>query len=534
MGVYINPGNSGFSEINDEDYVDKTLLIDLINKTIEKKNKLTCISRPRRFGKSYAAKMLTAYYDRSCDSHPLFDDKKIAVTDDYEIYLNRYNVICLDISGFVSTAQRTGISLREVPAMIVRSVQSELLVSDQTLPSGQPLEDQLIASAEKTDGKKYIFIIDEWDALIREAKDDEEAQKRYLNLLRGWFKNANFTPRAVAAAYMTGILPIKKDGTQSAVSDFREYTMIKPRKFGEFVGFTEDEVKNLCKKRSMDFSEMQRWYDGYSFPEVGSVYNPNSVMQALEYNDYDSFWTESSAAEGLLTYISMDYNGMGKTIAGLIGGIDVSVNTAGFANDLCTFRSRDDVLTLMIHLGYLSYDALSGTVHIPNEEIKKEFQQSIHEVRHTATLKRLDESEKLFSDTIHMNETAVAAQIEKIHAEETSPLHYNREDSLRSIVKLAYFTYRDHYLQMEEPPAGEGYADIIYIPRHDSSWPALVIELKWKQDADGAISQILKKDYPKAIANLGCPILLVGISYDRNAPAGERRHSCRIIEYSCS
>ena len=155
-------------------------------------------------------------------------------------------------------------------------------------------------------------------------------------------------------------------------------------------------------------------------------------------------------------------------------------------------------------------------------------------VRHTATLKRLDESEKLFSDTIHMNETAVAAQIEKIHAEETSPLHYNREDSLRSIVKLAYFTYRDHYLQMEEPPAGEGYADIIYIPRHDSSWPALVIELKWKQDADGAISQILKKDYPKAIANLGCPILLVGISYDRNAPAGERRHSCRIIEYSCS
>ena len=222
---------------------------------------------------------------------------------------------------------------------------------------------------------------------------------------------------------------------------------------------------------------------------------------------------------------------MTKTIAELIGGVDVKVSTTGFANDLTTFRGKDDVLTLMIHLGYLAYDSVNETVRIPNEEIKKEFSKAVKQVKHQATLDRLRESEQLFLDTIKGNADAVAAQIEKIHREETAPMHYNKEDSLRSVIKLAYYSYRDHYVQFEELAAGEGYADVAYIPRHDSDWPALIIELKWNKDVEGAIDQILNKKYPEALTNFGTKILLVGISYEKDAADNSKKHTCRIIEY---
>ena len=201
----------------------------------------------------------------------------------------------------------------------------------------------------------------------------KKVQKEYLDFLRSLFKNSGTTSRIFAAAYMTGILPIKKDGSESALSDFNEYTMIKPRQFGEYVGFTEAEVRHLCDKHNVDVEKMKKWYDGYSFANVGSVYNPNSVMQAIDNEDFDSYWTETSAAENLMDYITKDFSGLSKTIAELIAGIDVPVDTNGFANDLTTFRNSDDVLTLMIHLGYVAYDSEKKTVHIPNEEIRRVF-----------------------------------------------------------------------------------------------------------------------------------------------------------------
>ena len=229
-----------------------------------------------------------------------------------------------------------------------------------------------------------------------------------------------------------------------------------------------------------------------------------------------------------MNYISKGYGNLTRTIAELIGGLEVKVSTIGFANDLTTFRGKDDVLTLLIHLGYLAYDSEKETVHIPNEEIRREFQKSIREVKHDETLNRIAESEQLFIDTIKLNEDAVGRQIEKIHSEETVPLHYNKEDSLRSVIKLAYYTYKDHYVQWEELTGGEGYADVVYIPKHDTDWPALVIDLKWNKSAEGAIEQIHQKRYPEAIKNLGCEIILVGINYDKDAPSGYRKHTCKI------
>ena len=531
VGIYVNPGNIAFQRINNSEYVDKTQIIDLINARIGTNNNLVCISRPRRFGKSFAAQTLSAYYDCSCDSHALFDDKKIAKCESYTEHLNQYNVICFDVTSFVSVARRTQRPLSDVPNMITEALQKELVETHSQLRPDMSLTECILRCVEGTKdepGRKFVFIIDEWDAVIREAKDEPATQKQYLDLLREWFKNIAFTPKVVAAAYMTGILPIKKDGSQSAISDFKEYTMVKPRDFGGYVGFTEEEVRRICKDKNVDFETTKRWYDGYTFEGVGSVYNPNSVMQAIDNNDFDSYWTETSAAEGLMEYISHDYNGLTKTIAELIAGIDVKVSVTGFANDLTTFRGKDDVLTLMIHLGYLAYDSVNKTVRIPNEEIKLEFQKAVKEVKHTATLERLRASEQLFLDTIEGNETAVAEQIEKIHMEETSPIHYNKEDSLRSVIKLAYYTYRDNYVQWEELPAGAGYADVAYLPKYDSGYPILVIELKWNKDAETAIQQIKNRHYPDSFKGFGKEIILVGITYDKDTPAGNRKHICKI------
>ena len=524
MGTYLNPGNSGFSRIVKSEYVDKTGLIGIVNRTIDTTKNLTCISRPRRFGKSYAAQMLSAYYDKTCDSHELFSAFAIAGDPTYKEHLNRFDVIYLDMTGIIGETEAS-----DMVAYTRRNILDEIRKQYPEVVIEEGFAATLVNLVDYTKNK-IIMIIDEWDAPIREFPDDRNLQKEYLNFLRMLFKNSGTTSRIFAAAYMTGILPIKKDGSQSAVSDFNEYTMIRPGKFGGYVGFTENEVEELCRKRGASFERMKMWYDGYDFKEVGPVYNPNSVMQALEHDAFDSYWTETSAAEGLMEYISKPYSGMTKVIAELIGGVDVPVSTTGFANDLVTFKGKDDVLTLMIHLGYLAYDTENGTVHIPNEEIRREFGRAIREVDHEETKKRLNASDRLFLDTIHGNEEAVAEEIERIHREETASLHYNKEDSLRSVIKLAYYTYRDHYLQWEELPAGEGYADVVYLPKKDSDWPALVVELKWNERAEGAIDQILKKKYPEALKGYGGEILLVGISYDKNAPAGERKHRCRIVE----
>ena len=524
MGNYLNPGNSGFQVIRNDVYVDKSGLISLINQSIDTPRRLTCISRPRRFGKSFAAKMLCAYYDKTCDSSALFDDLEIAKSEQYRKYLNQYDVLYLDMTGIIGATEKTDI----IPFM-KRNIIQELIVSYPGLQVREAFFDTLSNAAELT-GNKFIMIIDEWDAPIREAKNQPDIQREYLEFLRSLFKNSGITDKTFAAVYMTGILPIKKDGSQSAISDFEEYTMVKPRKYGTYVGFTEDEVRKLCEEHGTDFTKMKLWYDGYAFKGVDSVYNPNSVMKAIHNDDFDFYWMETSAAVSLMGYISLDFDGLSKTVAELIGGIKAKVDTKGFSNDLVTFRNRDDVLTLLIHLGYLAYDEETQTVRIPNEELRQEFGRTIREVKRDETIRRVRESNQLIYDTVHGNADAVAAQIEKIHAEETAVLFYNDEQALRSVIKLAYFSYRDHYMKFEELPAGDGYADIVYLPKKDSTLPALVIEMKWNKSAKGAIAQIKEKRYPDAIKDYGGDVLLVGINYDKDASAGKRKHVCVIEE----
>ena len=333
MGIYLNPGNSGFEEIRNSRYVDKSGLISLVNRTIGTKQKLTCVSRPRRFGKSFAAQMLCAYYDRSCDSSGLFDDLAIATDErlngSYRQHLNRYDVIYLDMTNIMGKA-----APQDILPFIEKRVAEELSVIYPQLKVGNAFDETLLSAVELT-GNKFIMLIDEWDAPIRELP---EIQKIYLQFLRTLFKGSGTTDRIFAAVYMTGILPVRKDGSQSAISDFQEYTMVYPGNFAEYVGFTEKEVKELCEEYHSDFSAMKQWYDGYTLEETGSIYNPNSVMAAVRSGRYRSFWTEISASKSLMEYIGLDFDGLSRTVARLLGGVSVSVDTSGFSNDLTTLR----------------------------------------------------------------------------------------------------------------------------------------------------------------------------------------------------
>ena len=376
MGKYLNPGKENFQRIMQGKYVDKTGLIAEVNRRIGSPENLVCISRPRRFGKSYAAQVLCAYYDCTCDSHDLFSNCAITDFDGYEKHINKYNVICLDIAGMISELRKDHRSIQDITIHIQEVLKADLVEAAPQLADIQDVSNCLMQLVEIT-GRKIVFVIDEWDAVIREATKDDATQTSYLNLLRAWFKNINFTAKVVAAAYMTGILPIKKDGSQSAISDFREYPVLYPDGFAEYTGFTENEVKKLCAEYQMDFSELKSWYDGYDFPECGPIYNPYSVMRALQNRKCRSYWQKTSASESLITYINMDFDGLQETITRLISGEEIEINVDTFENDFETFKSRDDVLTLLTHLGYLTYDEDEKTVKIPNEEIRIEFRQII-------------------------------------------------------------------------------------------------------------------------------------------------------------
>lgn len=523
MGKYLNPGNSSFAEIVDTGYIDKTGMVELINDRINTLNKLICVSRPRRFGKSIAARMLCAYYDCTCKSEELFDNLEIAKTKRYRDHLNKYNVIYLDISGIISLMLRKEIPLRDITRFIASEIRNEIVESYPALARFDDVSDCILKCVNETE-KRFVFIIDEWDAVIREAKDDTATQKIYLDLLREWFKNGNFTSQAVAAAYMTGILPIKKDKSQSAISDFREFTIINPAIFAKYTGFTEDEVRRICCEHNMDFEEAKKWYDGYSFSGAESIYNPYSVMMAMSMGEYGSYWKQTSVAENLVTYINMNMGDLQADILKLIAGERLKVNVTNFQNDFQTFKSKDDVLTLLVHLGYLSYDKMDKRVRIPNEEVRSEFDELLQNSRHTQLAKLINESEHLLQDTLSGNETAVVETIKRVRETNYAPIYYNNEQALRYVIKFAYIVCVDYYLKVEELPTGHGIADVVFIPKRDTSLPAMIVELKWNEAAESAIEQIKDKNYPAVLNGYGGELVLVGINYDQKT----NDHSCKI------
>lgn len=521
MGRYLNVGNDGFRAIRKGRYVDKTGLISFINETLGTADKLTCVSRARRFGKSFAVKMLCAYYDKSCDSSELFDGLEIAEDPSYRKYLNKYDVIYLDMTLFISLCG----NMKDIMAYIQEQVIQEI-ADVYPAAAGEEHLAMAMAKASASAGIKFIVIIDEWDALFREAKNDTDLQKEYIRLLRGLFKSS-LTDSMIEAAYMTGILPIKKYGTQSAMTDFREYTMLSPKRLAKYAGFTETEVRQLCEDYGMDFGEAKRWYDGYSFKNVPSVYNPNAIMRAMQNQEFGSYWTETETYEALKIYIDMDFDGLREAILSMLGGEKCPVNTGTFQNDLTSLRSRDDVMVLLIHLGYLAYDGEAEKVYIPNEEIRQEFFLALKHSGHWEIAKLVKESDELLRAVLNLNGEKVADAIEKMHSASTAPIFYNNEQALRSVIRLAFISCMEQFREIQELPSGNGYADMVYLPKKGSVMPIMLVELKWNKGAEGAIAQIKERNYPEVFEGYGSEVLLMGISYDERT----KKHECVIEKW---
>ena len=534
MGTYINKGNKAFRDIVSHEYVDKTSLIPLINANLNSESRYSCVTRCRRFGKSMAAKMLCAYYDKSCDSRELFRGLKAEQDKSFETYLNKYNVLYLDVTSFTARP--------EMRKNIVRTIQEKIIADlkkafpDVTYDENSDLMDVLSSITQATE-EKFFFIIDEWDAICREFPERQKLKgdpdtvsptilDEYVMLLRRLFKTQD-SDRVFAGAYLTGILPIKRYNTESALNNFREYSMINPGKMSTSLGFTHDEVVSLCQKNNMNIQEMERWYDGYRIGKASRMFNPYSVMRAIDDEEYRSYWTTTGAADSIITYIQMNFDGLKDDIIRMLAGERVYVNTTEFLNDMQVIRSKNDVLTVLIHLGYLSYDRDTYECYIPNKEVADEMNNAIKATSWTPLANTIQNSKFLLDATIAGNENAVAQAIDLAHDENTSILAYNDENSLACVLTVAYIWARNEYVIHREYATGKGYADLVMIPRRNVSKPALVIELKFNNTADTAIDQIKRKQYPAKIAEYTGDILLVGISYDRDS----KQHTCKIERY---
>ena len=531
MGSYLNPGRERFqTSLRSEIYVDKTMLISQVNRRIRTEQKFLCVSRPRRFGKSMAMDMLSAYYNCGEDTSALFENLKIASAESYKEHLNQYDVIKINMQVFLSMTD----SVEEMLAMLQKYISFDLFDQYEGKVRFRDEKNfiQVMTDVYAKTNRPFVILIDEWDCLFREYSHNTDAQRKYLDFLRAWLKDQDY----VALAYMTGILPIKKYGTHSALNMFTEYSMTDPWDMAEYFGFTEDEVKALCDEYQMDFNEARAWYDGYDLvthSKDGSthyaMYSPKSVVESMLRHQYGPYWNQTETYEALKVYIQMNIDGLKDSVIRMLGGEAVHVDISGFSNDMTTFHNADDVLSLLIHLGYLSYDQDTKCVSIPNKEVSEVYNTSIKYMDNWGEVARsMEASRKLLQSMWDMDADAVAKGIDQAH-DEISILQYNDENSLSCVIGLAFYYAREYYTIIREMPTGKGFADIFLIPRPmHMDKPAAVIELKKDKDAQGAIAQIKQKNYVKALDDYKGNLLLVGINYN-----AEKKHSCIIEKWQC-
>lgn len=523
MGVYFNPNNESFTRArNSQIFVDKTGLIEYLNKRLSTEENCIALSHARRFGKSHAAGMIDAYYSLGCDSSNLFDDTEIAKSPDYRKYMNKYNVIHIDVSSVWDFHKEDLVeSIQQRICEDLKKEYSDILNYDKDLYL-------LLQEIYDRTNIPFVIIIDEWDCVIRNSEDKDLVHK-YLQFLHSLFKSEE-SKAFLALAYITGILPIKKIKDESALNNFREYTMIDSYPITEYFGFTEGEVKGLCEKYDMDFETTKAWYNGYLIDGM-NMYNPNSVSLAMDRHRFDSYWKNTSSFASINTFITMNYEGLKDDVMTMLSGGMVMVDPGSFQNDLSEIYSKDDALTALIHLGYLGYDAEMLSAYIPNYEVAKAFQMALKTGCWKEIAKSVSICDELLMATISGKEERVAELIELAHETYTSVLTYNDENSLSCVLTLAYFTARGYYNIIRELPSGKGYVDFAFIPRANAgARPAMVVELKYNKLANAAIKQIKDKRYHGALSGYGDKILLVGINYDADGK-DNKHHTCIIEEW---
>ncbi len=552
MGQYLNPGKMSYQmAVNSDIFVDKTQMILFLNGLVNTQQRYVSVSRPRRFGKTMAADMICAYYDREADSRELFEALKVSESDtgigkkSWDDFLGAFDVIRIVMTTFTRNKKTFDEALDAMQKLVSREIKKKY-------PDVDYFDDkdliQMIEDVYAENGQQFVIVIDEWDAVFREFPSDKEGQKNYLDFLRDLFKDKSY----IALAYMTGILPIKKYGKHSALNMFTEYSMMFPRQLARYTGFTEEEVSGLCKSYGRDFDTIKSWYNGYEVSDIippdpnyqelkatgkspeGTrycLYSPLSVVEAVSTGVIKDYWNKTETYEALSDYIIKDYDGLKEAVTLLMDGARIHIDTSTYQNDMTTFTGKDDVLSLLIHLGYLGYDDVAGEIYIPNREIFDEFKTSTKGSEWVESFKAFDISQELLEATWAKNCDKVAEILEKAH-DLTGNKTYNDEAALSYAVQYAYYAAQKYYTTILELDSGKGYADIVFIPSPKfSDKPAMVIELKYNKDAETALSQIKNRNYPDRLEHYKGNILLVGIDYDKDVLSTNKEykhHKCVI------
>ncbi len=522
MGTYLNPGNEVFRRVTSADiYVDKSGLLTLTNKMINSANNYICMSRPRRFGKTIAGNMIAAYYSKGCDSKEIFDRLKISDDPDYEKYLNKYNVIKIDLNSEYQNIKDKNALIGSIQNKITGELIKEY--PDVDFDEKDSLGEALIKVYDRTKDT-FIILIDEYDVLVREQVS-QALFDEFLSFLNGLFKSDTLRP-AISLAYITGILPVVRDKIQSKLNNFDEYTILSAGRFAEYVGFTSDEVKELCGKYGLDYEECRSWYDGYSLNGY-EIYNPESVVKSIINRSFEGYWSKTSSYQVIAERLKYNYKGIRDDVVRMLAGESIDVNVTSFMNTMDSFITKDDVYTYLLHLGYLAYNREDGTCRIPNREVRQEWFNAVAaDSDYEVTDNIIKQSKELLNATIRGDEEAVARALDTSHIHVASNRSYNNEDVLQSAIYLAYIYALNKYTVIKEMTTGKGFADVVYIP-YVPDMPALVIELKHNKCADSAIDQIKDKKYFDSLESYTGDLLLVGINYDEKT----KEHECRIERF---
>ena len=522
--MFVNVDNRLFQIVRNSEYVDKSEIITLTNQVIDTEERFICVTRPRRFGKSVTVKMLNAYYSKGCDSKALFSDLKIASSPDFEKHLNQHDVIYLDMTEFADNKDNGNKYLENLNTDVVSELKNtypECFDKDK---------DYSLPEAIRCIKKRFIFIIDEWDFVFRQYPNNTKLQEDFIDLLRALFKGVG--ERFVELVYMTGILPIARYNTQSALNNFNEYTILKSSNYSQYYGFTENEVKTLCEKYQLDFETAKFWYNGYKVGEY-EIYNPNSIKKLITRREFQSYWSYTSAYGIVTEAINQNFEGLKDDIIRLCSGSTISISRPeikSFNTADLKFKNKVAIYIYLVHLGYLGYDDADATIYLPNEETRVELLNSVKENHWPKFETALKLSEQVVAATYNKDSETVAALLSKIHEDKVPALEYNNESALRYVVLMAYLaTERDYLAPLNEFPTGKGFADIVYLPMSANAKdkPALIIELKKDASAKVALEQIKERDYVSRVKEYTDNILLIGINYDSKT----KQHSCEIKEY---
>ena len=554
MGKYLNPNNNSYNKFyngrikNDRVFVDKSLVIEKINCLFNGEDKYLCVSRPRRFGKTLIMSLLVAFYSKGCDSRPLFENLKIAQTPNWDKKLNKYNVINLDIKSIYGDVENYNLDLKDT---LNQYVLNEMILEfpDIDFDGIINIKKAIQRIYDKTK-EQFIIIIDEYDYLIRK-KVSKLLIDEYLEFLSDLFKSGD-TEDEVALAYLTGILPIiNNDKVQSNLSVFDEYSVVKPKLLAGYIGFTEDEVKEVCIKHNMKFKEMKSWYNGYNIGGI-TVYNSNSISEAVKDGFCSNNWGSTGSFEVITDYIIeyKDNDNKKETenknenkseediideITALIAGGKISTPISS-NRKILNFSLKESVYTYLIHIGYLTYNYKTHECYIPNKELFLEWSNALY-TSESESIKPLREiyehSIDLLNYTANKNSSEVIRLLNYFYKKYFTFITYDKENSFKTSLAIFYgfgIDVRENYLPIKEFPSNQKRIDFLLLPVSNRD-TAIIIELKYEKCEEEAVEQIKERNYGIDLTPYKKNMVIVGLNYNKDAENDEDRFECTIEDY---